>query len=361
MTVRSRPTGFGLVGVAIALAGLALAVAACGNTPTPTQLPASAPPASITPTPAPTPAPTPSPTPAPTPAPAPTPSPTPSATLAPSPSPTPSPSAAAVTIDDYAWVYEKRPMTLRGTAGTTTWTKVLFGAKTVELRWSAAPATSEGCSFRYKVESKALSKPVSGSSKTKNAKTTTGSRNMTINYGDGKVTVTTTCEKFTLKAVSTGHPGVVIKPANDPYKATGATATELNNELAEAGTDWGIFTSYTYLIGGSPRVTKVTVRVDLDYELPKWTPPDGTDPALVDAWNVALKNMRRHIEGEAAIAVQAGGRYAASLTKKSFSSKAAMEKYYDTKSDKAIDNASNRHEQYNEDTQYGYTQGAYIE
>ena len=38
-----------------------------------------------------------------------------------------------------------------------------------------------------------------------------------------------------------------------------------------------------------------------------------------------------------------------------------MEKYYDTKSDKAIDAASNRHERYNEDTQYGYLQGAYIE
>jgi hypothetical protein len=71
--------------------------------------------------------------------------------------------------------------------------------------------------------------------------------------------------------------------------------------------------------------------------------------------------MRYHVGGEAAIGIQAAGKYLASSTKKTFPSVAAMNKYRDKLSDKWIDWASDKTEAYNEATEYGYTQGAFIE
>jgi hypothetical protein len=71
--------------------------------------------------------------------------------------------------------------------------------------------------------------------------------------------------------------------------------------------------------------------------------------------------MKKHEQGEAAIALQAAGRYLASLTKSRFSSVKAMEKYFDTKADKWIDWSSDRMDEYNELTDWGGAQGAYIE
>ena len=95
--------------------------------------------------------------------------------------------------------------------------------------------------------------------------------------------------------------------------------------------------------------------------MPAWKAPDGTDQALIDDWNAALKGMRTHIEGEAAIGIQAAGRYLAASTKKTFSSVAAMNRYRDKLSDKWLDWASDKTESYNEATDYGYAQGAFIE
>ena len=259
------------------------------------------------------------------------------------------------------WTYEKRPLSVKGTAGITIYPKVLFGAKTVQLSWTAKPAASAGCTFRYKVESSSLPKAVSGSQKAKGAKAASGKRSLAPKYGDGKLTVTTDCGSWSLKAVSTGHPGLAIKQSNDPYKTTGATSTELNEALAKAYADWGIRSNTKYYSGGTIRVASFTATIDIGYELPAWKAPEGTSQSLIDSWNTAHKNMRRHIEGEAAIGIQATGKYLAGSTKKKFSSLSAMNKYRDKLSDKWIDWASDKMDAYNVATQYGYTQGAYME
>ncbi len=388
MVTLYRPRRIGLV----CLASLAMGLGACADAAT---LPASAPaatPVAAGPTLAPTPAPTLGPTAAPaaeataapTQAPPATAAPTPVGTAAPAAStpvataaPTPTPAAApaasaspagtasppapaATTVEDYAWVYDKHPLTLRGTTGTTRWTKVLFAAKTVNLKWSATPATSAGCSFRYKVESRALARPVAGTQKVKGSKAGSGSRSLATRYGDGVVTVNTTCAKFTLRAVSTSHPGLTISQSNDPYKATGTTASDLNEELANADASWSINTHGKYYSGSTVRVASFGLTMPIDYELPKWKPPSGTDPALVASWKTALANMRRHIEGEAAIGIQAGGRYLAAATRRNFSSVSAMNRYYDKVGDAFLRSASDRTKALNKATGYGYDQGAFI-
>ncbi len=252
-------------------------------------------------------------------------------------------------------------MSLSGTAGTTTWTKVLFGAQTVALKWTATPASSAGCAFKYRIEAKTLPKAVAAAQKVKGAKAGSGSRTVATKYGDGVVTVTTDCAKYTLRMTSASHPGLTIKQSTDPYKVTGTTATELNEGLAKASADWSFRMSTKYYKGGTIRVSSFTVMVPIQYELPKWTPPEGTDQALIDSWKTALKGMRTHVEGEAAIGIQAAGRFVNSSTKKTFGSVGAMTKYRDKGSDKWIDVASDKTDTYNADTEWGYTQGAYIE
>jgi predicted secreted Zn-dependent protease len=264
-------------------------------------------------------------------------------------------------VEDWVWAYEKRPLTLSGKAGATTWTKVLFAAKTVDLKWTATPASPSGCTFRFRVESASLAKAVTGSQKIKGSKAASGSRGLTVKYGDGKITVTTDCATYALKIVSTSHPGMTIRQSNDPYKATGTTASELNDAMAEAWADWAIRTSTKYYSGGTIRVASFTLSLGIDYELPAWKAPEGTDQALIDAWNVALKGMRKHVEGEAAIGIQAAGRYLAASTKTSFGSMSAMNKYRDKLSDTWLDWASDKSDAYNKATDYGYTQGAFLE
>jgi hypothetical protein len=361
MSTADRPTLVGVPGFFAGLAAVALLVGACGSTPTPTQLPAG-PTAAATPE-ATTPAPTPSPSPTASPSPTPTIAPTESPSASPSASPTASPSPAApttTTVDDYAWVYDKHPMRLSGTAGTTTWTKLLFAANTVALKWSATPASAAGCTFTYKLTSKTLPKAAAGTQKIKGAKPASGSRNLTIKYGDGVMTVTTDCSKYSVTATSTGHPGITITQADAPYRITGTTADELNKGLAKAYADWGI--RYYYKYYASPaRVASFTVTVPIRYKLPIWTPPVGADQSLVDAYNAALKNMRIHTEGEAAIAIQAAGRYHDAANRTRFTSVSAMQKYFDDQANKSIDAASNRNSTYNDDTNFGDDQGAFID
>ena len=73
-----------------------------------------------------------------------------------------------------------------------------------------------------------------------------------------------------------------------------------------------------------------------------------------------LLSRNRRQEGEAAIGIQAAGRYLAASTKKTFPSVSAMSKYYDRLGDRFIDSASERTKAYNKATNYGYDQGAFI-
>lgn len=284
----------------------------------------------------------------------------PAPTVAPSPTLPPTPAAVVTTHDEPVWTIDKA-LTLQGTAGTTTWQRVMFAARTVSLRWKATPADDAGCKFAYSLESSTLKKPAKGTDKASTAKAATGKRNVLIKYGDGELTVKTDCATWSMKIVPTGHPGVVIKRDTRTDKTTATAATALNDALAEATTDWWLNTSYRYVGSSRPRVISKKVTVDITYELPKWTAPDGTDPALVEEWKTAMAGMKHHTQGEAAIAVQAAGRYLASLTKTRFSSMRAMKDYFDTKGDKALDKAQDRLQAYNELTFWGASQGAFLD
>ena len=344
-----------------ALLVLALVVGACGgggSPGAPTETAGSSPRADVTPTPAPTATATIAPTA--TPAPVTTPSPAPTAT--PVPTPTPTPAAVTATVDDWTWTYAKHPLTLKGTPGTWTWKKVLFGAQTVDLRWKATAASSAGCTFRYQVASKSLPKTVKASAKVKGTKPATGTRSLTVKYGDGTVGVTTDCATWSVKLVATSWPGITLKQTNDTYKAKGTTAAALNEELydAEADANWRYL--YKYTTGGGTRLKSLTATLKLTYELPAWKAPEGTDPTLVAEWKAAVAAMRTHLCGEAALEIQYVGRFLAAGQKKtSFSSLGAMEKYLDKINDRQFDSYADRHEAYNESVNYGIDQGAWVD
>lgn len=283
---------------------------------------------------------------------------TPTPTIAPSASPSPS-APSVTTVTGFVWTVDK-PLVLRGVAGTTEWTNVLFAAKTVSLRWQATPADAKGCSFRYQLTSPSLSKVIKEGGKAKTAKPIGGSRDLTIKYGDGKVTVTTDCSAWLVKVTPTGHPGIAIKRDTEQTVTKASTVYDLNRALAESQVDWWLTNNYRYTGTSRPRVVSVKVTVDLTYELPSWTPPAEASPTLVEDWNTALAGMKRHEEGEVAIAVQAAGRFIAAASKTSFTSVKAMKKYFDQKGDKYLDWARDRSRAYDEATGWGETQGAYL-
>jgi hypothetical protein len=305
-------------------------------------------------------------TPAPTVEPTRTPPQTPARTPAPSPSLAPSPTPAAtpaevVTVNAVpVWAFDK-PLTLKGTAGTHLWTTALLAARTISLRWSGTPADREGCRLAYTLEATSPAKTVKGSDKTTNAKSLSGRRNVLIKYATGQITVKTDCAKWTLKVVPTGHPGIILKRDTDTTRTTATTAYGLNDALSDSHIDWWLNTSYKYMGTNNPRVASKTITLDVTYELPKWSAPEGTDPQLVSDWKAALAGMKRHEQGEAAIAMQAAGRYLASLTKSRFTSKKAMEGYFDAKGDKWIEWSNDRIELYDELTDWGGAQGAFID
>jgi hypothetical protein len=264
-------------------------------------------------------------------------------------------------MNDWVWSYAKHPLTLKGKAGTTTWKKVLFGAKTVDLRWKATAASKAGCTLRFKVESKALAKPLKVTRKVKGSKPASGTKALTIKYGDGVVTVSTDCASWSLKVVATSWPGITLKQSNDTFKTKATTAAGLNEALydSEADPNWRYL--YRYTTGAGARMTSVTATIKMVYELPAWKAPEGTSQGLVDQWQDAVAAMRTHLYGEAALQIQYVGRFLADAQKKtSFSSLAALQKYLDKVDDRHFDSYSDRFEAYNKSVDYGYDQGAWV-
>ena len=93
-------------------------------------------------------------------------------------------------------------------------------------------------------------------------------------------------------------------------------------------------------------MTSFTVDLELDYELPRWKAPDGTDPATVEAWQAALRDTRTYLDGYGAIAVQGAGRYLADADRRTFSSRSAMDDYYDRLAEKWLDWTNEQAEAY---------------
>lgn len=299
-----------------------------------------------------------SPEPSPSPTSTPTPRPTPSA--APATSPATSPAPAGLVVDDFVWAWDK-PLTLTGTAGDSRWNKVLFGSQTVDLRWTAKPTDASGCTLSYEVTS-SLAKPVKGSVKAKSAKAASAKKAATPKYGDGTVAVATDCASWTLKVVPTGHPNIKIKKVDSKFKTTGSTAEELNAALAKAWMPWTLSWQGRYRSSSPIRVVSLTPTARLRFKVPSWQPPEGTDPELIESWKAASAGMRHHLDGQAAMAIQAAGRFRnAAYAKRSFSSAPAARKYYNKVRSRYFDQWIDRATDYNETTQFGSMQGAFIE
>ena len=304
-----------------------------------------------------TPPPASTPTPTPTPAPAPSSSPTPSP--APSPTPTASTAPAETVVDTYAWVFDKHPMTLKGEAGTTRFTHVLFGAKTVDLRWKAE-GHGTACAFAASVVSSLMARTVKLSAKVKAAKPASGTRGITANYGDATITVTTDCAAWSIRAVSTGHPGLVIKQQTRTFAIEGDTAAPVKDGLDDAHLDWWI--NYTYRYRTPPlRLTSLKTTVRVVSNLPAWTPPAAASQTLIAEWKTAIAALRTHQAGDAVIAIQAAGRFQESAARRTgYRSPTAMQDAIERRCSSAIESAQDRINEYDIFTRRGFTQGVDI-
>jgi hypothetical protein len=258
------------------------------------------------------------------------------------------------------WTFDK-PLVLKGRGGTTIWSDVMFATKSATIRWTGTPADTDGCAFALSLESTALRKALRLSSKTVDATPLTGSRAVAINYGDGKVTVKSDCSTWSVKVLPSGHPGVVVKRTTDLTNTNETTAAGLNDALGESHVDWWVRTQWRYVGTVSPRILSKSVTLDLTFELPSWTQSKTADQQLVSRWRSALAAMKQHEGGEAAVAIQAAGRYLAALTKTKFSSVKAMNRYFDATFERYADWANHRTLAYNNATDWGRTQGAFIE
>jgi predicted secreted Zn-dependent protease len=113
-------------------------------------------------------------------------------------------------------------------------------------------------------------------------------------------------------------PGLHVAVCTRSYAVAGATAAQLREAVALLGprrggarfaayTDWTVAWSYAAAVterGVRPDAVRVDVAVTCT--LPRWRPPRGAAPALVEAWGAYLAAAGRHERGHVELAVAAG-------------------------------------------------------
>lgn len=114
---------------------------------------------------------------------------------------------------------------------------------------------------------------------------------------------------------------VVLPPTKAPYVIKGSTANELRAQMNQLGpfdakenrrfdakTDSRPFATFTSggKKGKSCRIKTVQVTVTTQFIIPQWTPPAGTDPALVSKWTDFLAKVQTHEDGHQQLSIDAG-------------------------------------------------------
>ncbi|XGV98454.1 MAG: DUF922 domain-containing protein [Leptolyngbya sp. BL-A-14] len=167
---------------------------------------------------------------------------------------------------------------------------------------------------------------------------------------------------------------VVLPPATAPYKIQGKTAAELRSQMNQLGpmnqdegkrfdasTLWDLDAQFT--AGGkkgvSCKVKTVTVTVKTTFNLPEWTPPDGTPQALIDRWKKHLAALQTHEEGHKQLGIDAGNDLLAQLkAMPAAPSCDAINKVAAQKRDAVKASFKQKHKAYDASTKHGATQGA---
>ena len=163
-------------------------------------------------------------------------------------------------------------------------------------------------------------------------------------------------------------PAVRVK--EEPFVIVGSTAAHLRASLARLGpvrggrrfgacTDWEIAWRITPLGEGGLYVAgRAVVEVAVTMVLPSWTPPRTAPADLVLRWGRYLGALRRHEEGHARIAGEAGREITARIaTLAPFASPDALRRAAAAAADGSVERAIARERAYDAETEHGASQG----
>lgn len=166
---------------------------------------------------------------------------------------------------------------------------------------------------------------------------------------------------------------VVLAPTKVPYVIKGSTANELRSQMNQLGpfnaegtrrfdakTDSRPFAKYTYggKKGKSCRIKTVQVTVTTKFIIPQWTPPTGSDPALVAKWSAFLAKVQTHEDGHQQLSIDAGKDLLAKIKPLEATSCPELIKSAQNLQKEAEATLDANHEKYDASTQHGETQGA---
>jgi predicted secreted Zn-dependent protease len=104
----------------------------------------------------------------------------------------------------------------------------------------------------------------------------------------------------------------------DSFDIHGSTARQLRDDLTrrgpvgETGIPGDAYTEYRIawrfsmrMNDGACRVDNVVVDLDVTMQLPRWDPPAGVPPLLIDTWKRFSKDLREHEDGHHRLAIAA--------------------------------------------------------
>lgn len=159
------------------------------------------------------------------------------------------------------------------------------------------------------------------------------------------------------------------------YTVTGSTLPELWESMLQvrpwstnlnfnARTDWGMEYRYT------ARVTRedwkwsfrsISVQTKVTVSLPRWTPPPGADPALVDAWARFQKGVGLHELGHISVARAATAALYGELSAMPAQDSAeALQEAADSTVGRILEKYRKMDNEYDQNTHHGATQGAVL-
>ena len=179
---------------------------------------------------------------------------------------------------------------------------------------------------------------------------------------------------YTVAAWATDPDLIVTPPTVAPYKIQGKTTAELRSQMNQLGplnqdegkrfdasTLWDLDAQFT--AGGkkgvSCKLKTITVTVKTTFNLPDWTPPDGTPQTLIDRWKKHLAALQTHEEGHKQLGIDAGNDLLSQLkAMPSAPSCDALKPLAAQKRDAVKAAFKQKHKAYDASTKHGANQGA---
>lgn len=179
-------------------------------------------------------------------------------------------------------------------------------------------------------------------------------------------------------AERTIRPGLRVVQNRETYPVEGADAAEILASMRSGGrpvergeTEAGLAAETAFgwtdartryeieyaRRGGSCRMTRVDVVVEITVTLPRWTPPSGTPVALRHRWNRFRSRLEAHEAGHVRIARRGGARLLRELEGLSRDECGGMKEAARTRADAVLAEVHEDHIRYDRETGNGRTQG----